>query len=211
MLKAATGAVIRVLVYVAKAHSYLWRKPPTKNGRALPALMRKVEAIRLRDGVTQKALAKKMGVTPVVTSVVGRTHFASASTPGRTLGLDPLVGDTRIPFLRVTNKRRSTVETKEIDAVVEQLRDFLRGNYMTGAEVARRIGVKDMTVYSWLQGESRPSKPERITAFLNSIPAEPGSGVAPNGYQYRGTKIGAVSLSQDVVRSVSKQRARFER
>jgi len=56
---------------------------------------------------------------------------------------------------------------------------------MTGAEVARRIGVRDMTVYSWLQGESRPSKPERITAFLNSIPVEPGSGAAPNGYQYR--------------------------
>jgi hypothetical protein len=38
------------------------------------------------------------------------------------------------------------------------LRDFIRLNYMTGAEVARQIGVRDMTVYSWLQGESRPSK-----------------------------------------------------
>jgi hypothetical protein len=54
-----------------------------------------------------------------------------------------------------------------------------------GAEVARRIGVRVMTVYSWLQRESRQSKPKRITAFLNSIPAESGSGVAPTGYEYR--------------------------
>jgi DNA-binding transcriptional regulator YiaG/rubredoxin len=87
--------------------------------------------------------------------------------------------------VEVANKRRSIEELNGIDAVVERLRDFLRLNYMTGADVARRIGVRDMTVHSWLQGESRPSKPERITAFLNSIPAEPGSGVAPNGYQYR--------------------------
>ena len=61
MLKAAPGAVIRVLVYVAKAHSYLWRKPATKNGRALPALMRKVEAIRLPDGMTRTDLAAELG------------------------------------------------------------------------------------------------------------------------------------------------------
>jgi DNA-binding transcriptional regulator YiaG len=78
-----------------------------------------------------------------------------------------------------------TRELREIDAVVERLRDFFRLNYVTGADVARRIGVRDMTVYSWLQGESRPSKPERISAFLKSIPAESGSGTAPNGYQYR--------------------------
>jgi DNA-binding transcriptional regulator YiaG len=85
----------------------------------------------------------------------------------------------------VPNKRRSKEETKKIDAIVERLRDFIRLNYMTGADVARQIGVRDTTLYSWLQGESRPSKPERITAFLNSIPAESGSGITPNGYQYR--------------------------
>ena len=87
--------------------------------------------------------------------------------------------------LGVANKRRSTEELREIDGIVERLREFLRLNYMTGADVARRMGVRDMTVYSWLQGESRPSKPERITAFLNSIPAESGSGITPNGYVYR--------------------------
>ena len=43
----------------------------------------------------------------------------------------------------VANKRRSTEEVREIDAVVERPRDFLRLSYMTGAEVARRIGVRD--------------------------------------------------------------------
>jgi hypothetical protein len=87
--------------------------------------------------------------------------------------------------VKVANKRRSIEELREIDGIVERLRDFLRLNYMTGADVVRQIGVSDMTVYSWLQGESRPLKPERITAFLNSMPTESGSGVAPNGYQYR--------------------------
>jgi rubredoxin len=85
----------------------------------------------------------------------------------------------------VANQGRSVEELREIDAVVEHLREFLRLNYMTGAEVARRMGVRDMTVYSWLQGESRPAEPERITAFLKAIPAESGSGVTPNGYEYR--------------------------
>ena len=86
--------------------------------------------------------------------------------------------------MKVANRRRSIQELREIDGIVERLREFLRLNYMTGAEAARRIGVRDMTVYSWLQGESRPSKPKRITAFLKSIPAESGSDVTPNGYHY---------------------------
>src|SRR6202008_3183495 len=38
---------------------------------------------------------------------------------------------------------------------------------------------------SWLQGESRPANPERIAAFLDSLPTENGSGIAPTGYEYR--------------------------
>ena len=38
--------------------------------------------------------------------------------------------------LGVANKRRSTEELREIDGIVERLREFLRLNYMTGAEVA---------------------------------------------------------------------------
>jgi transcriptional regulator with XRE-family HTH domain len=89
--------------------------------------------------------------------------------------------------LRVANQGRSVEELREIDAVVEHLREFLRLNYMTGAEVARRMGVRDMTVYSWLQGESRPAEPERIIAFLDCLPAEK-SGFAPTGYEYRECK-----------------------
>ena len=40
----------------------------------------------------------------------------------------------------------------ERDALVERLREFIRFNYVTPAEVARRIGVRDSTIYSWLKG-----------------------------------------------------------
>ena len=96
--------------------------------------------------------------------------FASA------LALNSLWRQIKCSLLGVPKKRRSTDETKEIDAIVGRLREFLRLNYITGVDVARRIGVRDMTVYSWLQGESRPSRPERTTAFLKSIPAESGGG-----------------------------------
>jgi len=56
----------------------------------------------------------------------------------------------------MANKRRSKEELKEVDALVERLRDFIRFNYMTAAEVAREIGAHDSTVYSWLLG-----KPDR--------------------------------------------------
>src|SRR5258708_15911820 len=85
----------------------------------------------------------------------------------------------------MAKKRRSKDQLKEIDALVERLREFVRLNYMTAAEVARRIGVRDSTVYSWLQGECRPANPERIAAFLDSLPTENGSGIAPTGYEYR--------------------------
>jgi hypothetical protein len=55
---------------------------------------------------------------------------------------------------------------------------------MTAAEVARKIGVRDSAVYSWLEGEYRPANPELITAFLDSVPLENGSGIAPTGYEY---------------------------
>jgi hypothetical protein len=37
----------------------------------------------------------------------------------------------------MTNKRTSREEVKEVGALVERLRDFIRLNYMTAAEVAR--------------------------------------------------------------------------
>ena len=67
----------------------------------------------------------------------------------------------------------------ERDAVVERLREFVRFGYVTGSEVARRIGVTDGTVYSWLLGEFRPANPKRLVAFLDSLPAEPSPGIAP--------------------------------
>ena len=85
----------------------------------------------------------------------------------------------------MVNKRRSKEQLQEIDALVERLRDFIRLNYVTAAEVARQIGVRDSTVCPWLLGQARPAEPKRITAFLDSLPREAGSGLAPNGSQYR--------------------------
>jgi hypothetical protein len=73
---------------------------------------------------------------------------------------------------------------EERDAVVAQLREFLRLNYITGAQAARWIGVRAETLYSWLAGESKPASPERIEAFLDSMRAER-SGIMPTGYEYR--------------------------
>jgi hypothetical protein len=69
-------------------------------------------------------------------------------------------------------------------AAVERLREFLRLNYMSGAQAAQRIGVRAETLYSWLAGESKPAFRECIEAFLDSMPAEP-SGIMPTGYEYR--------------------------
>jgi hypothetical protein len=86
--------------------------------------------------------------------------------------------------------------------VVERLREFIRFNYATAADVARRIGVRDSTVYSWLGGESRPAEPEPLLAFLDALPAESGSGIAPTGYHYREYKnLARDFLSRGAARS----------
>jgi hypothetical protein len=46
---------------------------------------------------------------------------------------------------------------------------LFRLNYMTAAEVARRIGVRDTTIYDWLLGRARPAEPKRIAAFLGTV------------------------------------------
>jgi hypothetical protein len=89
------------------------------------------------------------------------------------------------PGSRMARKRRSKDQLKEIDALVERLREFIRLNYMTAAELARQIGVRDSTIYDRLLGRARPANPDRIDAFLDSLPTENGSGIAPTGYEYR--------------------------
>lgn len=85
----------------------------------------------------------------------------------------------------MTRKRRSKDELEDVDAIVERLRDYIRLNYMTAAEVARQIGIGERTVYDWLLGRTKPAEPRRITTFLDSVPADHGSGIVPTGYQYR--------------------------
>jgi hypothetical protein len=77
---------------------------------------------------------------------------------------------------------------EEQDRAIDHLRDFLNVNYVPATEVARSLNVRPERVYSWLSRKSRPSHPERITAFLDALPSEPGSGVTPTGYQYRESK-----------------------
>ena len=48
----------------------------------------------------------------------------------------------------MANKGRSREELKAVDALAERLREFVRLNYVTAAEIAREIGVNDSTVYS---------------------------------------------------------------
>src|SRR5260370_36293688 len=85
----------------------------------------------------------------------------------------------------MARKRRSREELKAVDALVERFREFIRLSYVTAAEVARQIGVRDMTIYDWLSGQARPAEPKRIAAFLDSLPREDGSGIAQSGYEYR--------------------------
>ena len=80
--------------------------------------------------------------------------------------------------------KNNSVQDRE--AAVERLREFLRFNYLTGSQAARQIGVRDTTLYAWLQNKSKPESDTaaRITAFLDSLPAERG-GIMPIGYEYR--------------------------
>ena len=82
----------------------------------------------------------------------------------------------------VRNKRGAADER---DALVERLREFIRLNYISVEETARRIGFSEGTLHSWLHWKSRPAEPERIAAFLDSLPTDRGSGIAPTGYEYR--------------------------
>ena len=65
----------------------------------------------------------------------------------------------------MAHERRSKNELKAVGALVERLRDFIRLNYTTAAEIARQIAVRDTTIYDWLLSKARPAKPERITTF----------------------------------------------
>jgi hypothetical protein len=60
-----------------------------------------------------------------------------------------------------------------------------RLSYIPIEETAHRIGFLDCSLYSWLAGKSRPTEPDRIATFLDYLPTERGSGIAPTGYEYR--------------------------
>jgi DNA-binding transcriptional regulator YiaG len=65
---------------MAKGHSYLWRKPGRRDEerRRIAELMHKVEKIRLREGLTKRALAAEIGA-----SEDGLHSWISGRTIGR--------------------------------------------------------------------------------------------------------------------------------
>ena len=83
----------------------------------------------------------------------------------------------------MARRLRSKEETKQVDALIERLREFVRFNYMTAAEVARLIGVNDSTVYSWVLGQARPAETRRLTAFLDSFPRQLQRGAPGLGWE----------------------------
>ena len=110
----------------------------------------------------------------------------------------------------MARKRRSKEETKQVDALIERLREFVRLNYVTAAEIAREIGVNDSTVYAWVLGQYQAGgNPERLAEFLDSLPKEKGSGIARSDTNIVNTRTGAGSQSLAVVRSVSRRKATF--
>ena len=88
-------------------------------------------------------------------------------------------------FKNAADMARQHGSLDERKNAVERLREFVRLNYLTGNQVAHRIGVRETTIYSWLSGNSTPRDARRIIAFLDSMPADSGRGIAPSGYEYR--------------------------
>lgn len=60
----------------------------------------------------------------------------------------------------------------------------MRLDYMTEKKEQRDRRVRWHAVCV-AQRREQATDPERITAFLDSLPPEPHSGIAPTGYQYR--------------------------
>ena len=65
---------------MVKGHTYLWRKPGRRDEerKKFAALMRKVEAVRLRDGMTKTELAAELGA-----NVGGVRAWMTGGTVGR--------------------------------------------------------------------------------------------------------------------------------
>lgn len=55
----------KVIALMAKGHTYLWQKPGRRDEERdqFSRLIAKVERIRVRDGLTQRAVAKEIGTT----------------------------------------------------------------------------------------------------------------------------------------------------
>ena len=84
-------------------------------------------------------------------------------------------------------------------------------NYLTGNQVARRIGATDTTVYNWLTGKAPHGIQNGSPRFW--IPCGPNAaeGLLRPVTSIGNTRIGEGSRSHDDVRSAKRLRARFGR
>jgi hypothetical protein len=57
------SSVVKIPFGMAKGHTYFWRRPgrPDEEQKQFAALMRKVEAVRIRCGTTKTELAAGLG------------------------------------------------------------------------------------------------------------------------------------------------------
>jgi hypothetical protein len=110
------------------------------------------------------------GVSPFWILIEPFVSVASSATAAR--GLSRLRIDffasfdfRLLGFKNAADVARQKRSVDERENAVERPREFIRLNYMTGNEVARRIGVRETTIYSWLSGNSTPRDARRIIAF----------------------------------------------
>jgi len=106
--------------------------------------------------------------------------------------------------------RRSGEELKVVDALVERLRDFIRLNYLTAAEVARQIGVREATIYDWLLRRTRPRNLSASARFWILYRERKDPALFQSDTSTVNTRTGAGFRSRAVVLSVSGRKATFE-
>jgi len=110
----------------------------------------------------------------------------------------------------MARKRRSKDQPKEIDAIVERLREFVRLNYMTAGEVARQIGVNDSTVYRgfWVKPDQQNLSRSRPFYILYRQRTDPAS--LRLDMNIVNTRTGAGFRSRAAARFARRRRGKFE-
>ena len=97
--------VVKIPFGMAKGHTYFWRKPGRRDEerKRFAALMRKLEAVRIQDGMSNQALAAELETT---------TDSLRAWMTGRTIGREGTIAKIEA-FLRKTRSAKATEPKRE--------------------------------------------------------------------------------------------------